>query len=224
MIVNTMTLQEIYMELFKDLPSLLLRISNCKKEFRRKVLKASRFPCSASYELKTGRRKNLFILTLVAQKRGDAKLPFFNIYGIYDRPEGTYAAGLIIDDATILIYPPHFFKRYRERIVKDDKLSNKQLIHLYFTKSWMLYKVFDDGEQEELCEEFKFTMHEETSFVGVVEQGYCFGSTFGSIVVVKTIISEENIFDHKRELLHELREKYNRVKKDQGLENLISLM
>lgn len=218
MIVNSMTLQEIRLELFKDLPAVLLKISYFKKEFRRKVLKTSRFPYSVSCEVKTGRRKNFFTIILVARKRGDAKDPFLNIYGIYDRPEGSYAAAFAIRDAAILIYPPHFFKRYRERIVKDDKLSNKQLIHLYFTKCWLLYRAFAKKGHKEVYRDLEGTAKGEISFIGITEQGYCFGSTFGNIDVVKTIISEENIFDSQREYLHELREEYNKIKVEQGLD------
>lgn len=76
MIVNTMTLQEIRLELFKDLPALLIKLAYRKKEFRRKVLKASRFPCSATYEIKTGVRKNLFVMILVAKKSVKPMIPY----------------------------------------------------------------------------------------------------------------------------------------------------
>lgn len=218
MIVNTMTLQEIRLELFKDLPALLIKLAYRKKEFRRKVLKASRFPCSATYEIKTGVRKNLFVMILVAKKKREANDPLLISYGIYDRPEGSYAAAFAIHDESILIYPPHFFKRYRERIVKDDKLSNKELIRLYFTKCWLLYRAFAEKGHEEVYRDLEGTANGEISFVGITEEGYCFGSSFGKVDVVKTIISEENIFDHKKALLHELREKYNQAKQDEGLE------
>ena len=50
MIVSSMALIEIHNELFKDLATLTNKILNCHKEFRRRVLKASRYPFSYSYE------------------------------------------------------------------------------------------------------------------------------------------------------------------------------
>lgn len=218
MIVNSMTLQEIRLELLKDLPALVSRLIQYKKEFRRKALKANRFPYLATYEVKTGRRKNLFTIIFVAKKRSDAHEPFFSVYGIYDRPEGSYGAMIKIGETMLTIYPPHFFKRYRERIVKDDKLTSKQLISLYFCKCWLLCTVFPDSEDEEVYDHIEDMATEEANFIGVMEEGYCFGTAFGDINLVKTIISEEDIFDSQREYLHELREEYNKIKVEQGLD------
>ncbi|TCC99540.1 hypothetical protein [Pedobacter hiemivivus] len=214
MIVEAMTLQEIHNELFTDLPTLNGKMNHCKKDFRRKVLKASRFPYTFTYELNTPIKKNLFIVTLTALTKGNSDKPLLSVYGIYDRPEGKYAAALSVDLITTSIYPPHFFKRYRERIVKDDKLANKQLIRLYFAKSWGFYKVVANKGHEAVYNSFENSTNEEISFIAATDEGYCFGSSFGKINIIKTIISEENLFDDQKELFHKLREDYNNANKD----------
>lgn len=209
MIVNTMTLQEIHEELFKDLPALEGRIEHCKREFRRKVLKASHFPYVVTYELRTGIRRNLFMATFTANKRGKADRPLILMCGIYDRPEGSYAAVLSLDLKATSIYPPHFFKRYRERIVKDEKLTNLQLIRLYLSKCKGIYKAVADKEHNAVYHSIEYFADEEVNFVAATDEGYCFGSHFGENCVIKTIISEDDLFDDQKELFHKLREEYN---------------
>lgn len=136
MIVPSMTVQEIHKELFLDIRNLRDQVDDCRKDFKKAVLKANRYPLTKSYDCKTREKKNLFIVTLTAAKRSSWKSPILTIYSIYARPEGKYAVPLTLDMNIASIYPPHFFKRYRERIVKDESISNEELIRLYFKNDW----------------------------------------------------------------------------------------
>jgi len=213
MIVEAMTLQEIHNELFTDLPTLNARMKYCRKDFRRKVLKASRFPYTFTYELNTPQKKNLFIVTFTALTKGNSDKPLLSVYGIYNRTEGSYAASLSVDLLTSSIYPPHFFKRYRERIVKDQKLSNKELIRKYFDKTLGFYKVEANTQHKAVYDSFENSIDEEVGFIAATDEGYCFGSSLGKINIVKTIISEENLFDSQKEIFHKLRQEYNQANK-----------
>lgn len=215
-----MTLQEIHNELFNDIRNIRSKISNLKKEFGRMVLKASRYPVNSSYDCLTNIKKNLFIVNFIALKRSDWKKPMVSSFGIYNRPEGYYAAALSLDMNVTSIFPPHFFRRYRERIVKDEIMSNTDIIRRYFRNEWGLAAVVVDENFNAVYRCFeKSNNDDKVSFVGATVEGYCFGERQGNINIIKTIISEEMLFDNQKEIFFNLRkdfddankERYNRI-------------
>ncbi len=214
MVVSTMTLQEIHKELFADLHTLNPKLINEKKEFRRKVLKTFRYPYTFTFDYYTKENRNLFIISLTALSKRNAEKPLLSIYGIYARPEGSYAAALSVDFRVTSIYPPHFFKRYRERIVKDDKISNKQLIRLYFDNCCGFYGIVANEKHAAVYNIFESDDNDGVSFVGATDEGYCFGTSFGNINIVKTIVSEKMLFDDQIELFHNLRKSFNKENTD----------
>ena len=117
-----MTEQEIREELLKDLADLDKPMERFRKNFRSKVLKSYKFPVKTSYDCKSVKRKNLFVVTFTADKRGQHDNPNISMYCIYERKEGKYAAVYQPMTHKITIYAPHFFKRYQERILKDYNL------------------------------------------------------------------------------------------------------
>jgi hypothetical protein len=97
-------------------------------DFRKTVLKSSRYPLTKSYDCKTSARKNLFIASFTALKRSNWKKTILDLYGIYSRLEGNYAVVPTVDINIISMFPPHFFQRYRERIVKMGLFQTKELL------------------------------------------------------------------------------------------------
>ena len=136
MIVPSMTVQEIHKEVFDEIENLKAKLKESPEDFKKNVLRSKHFPFTKSYEFKTREKKNVFIVDFTAIKRSYWKKPILTIYGIYSRSEGKYAVALSVDLNMISIHPPHFFKRYRERIIKDDFLSNEEIIRLYFKNDW----------------------------------------------------------------------------------------
>jgi hypothetical protein len=202
-----MTVQEIHNELFADVKSLGNRMTHYREDFRRKVLKCSHFPYNYPYEYLTS-SNNPLIITFTALKRSNHKKPIISIFGIYNRREGKYAAALTIDMNITSIYPPHFFKRYRERIVKDNSIPNDALIKLYFENDWGFVGAVVD-------ENFKAVYHcfeddnkdNKIDFVCANSQGYCFGEKQGNINIIKTIVSEDMLHDNQKPLFAELKER-----------------
>ena len=125
--------------------------------------------------------------------------PILSIYGIYFRPEGKYAVALTLDMNIISIYPPHFFKRYRERIVKDESISNEDIIRQYFKNDWGLMGVVvkEDFESVYHCFE-NDNKDDKVSFVAATSKGYCFGEKQGNVNIIKTIISEDMLFENQK--------------------------
>lgn len=214
MIVPSMTVLEIHKELLDDVKSIWNKLNYHRKDFKKAVLRVSRYPLTKSYECRTKEKNNLFVATFTAVKRGDFENPILGIYGIYTRPEGNYAASLTIEQNVISIYPPHFFKRYRERIVKDELISNEDIIRLYFKNEWGFMGAFVNKELEAVFYCFEKNKDEKISFVAASSEGYCFGERQGNINIVKTIISEDMLFDNQKPLFSELKRAYIEANKD----------
>ncbi len=210
MIVPSMTVQEIHNELFEDAKNLGNKVDYCHKDFMRAVLKTNRYPYKKSYECKTKEKKNLFIVTLTAMKRSSRREPNIGIFGIYTRPEGNYAVALTLDMKITSIYPPHFFKRYRERIVKDDSMSNIDIIKHHFENGRGFIGAVVDEHFESVYHCFENdNKDDKVDFVAASTEGYCFGEKQGKINIFKTIVSEEMLFDNQKPLFDKLRNALN---------------
>lgn len=205
-----MTLNEIHNELFSDLRTLKNKIDHCHKDFKRKVLKSSKYPISHSYDCRSRFKRNLFVVNLYASKRGDWEKPLIGICGIYSRPEGNYLAALALENNMTNIYPPHFFKRYRERILKDIKSSNEEIIKCYLNRNlWGIVAAPSGAKYQGLYNIFEAEMKDtKISFVCVSSEGFCFGEKLGNINVIKTIISEEMLRDDQKEVFAKLKEDF----------------
>lgn len=215
MIVPSMTVQEIHQEIFRDFKTLRNKIDNLKNEFRRIVLKGSRYPLTKSFDIKSLEKKNLFIVEFTALKRSAWKKPILSTYGIYSRPEGKYAVTLSLDMNISTIYPPHFFKRYRERILKDETISNEDIIKHYFRNDWGFMGAFVNENFESVYHCFENDdKDDKVSFVGVTYQGYCFGEKQGNVNIIKTIIAEDMLFDNQKIVFDELKNAFKEANKE----------
>lgn len=215
MIVPAMTIQEIHKELLEDVKSLNNKMEYCKEDFAKCVLRTRCYPFAKSYDCVTKERKNFFNVTFTALKRSSRKNPMFAIYGLYVRREGTYAVALTLEMNMISIYPPHFFQRYRERIVKDDSISNRDIIKRYFRNDWGFTAsvVNENFEAVYRCFEIE-DKNDRVSFVAVTTQGYCFGERQGDVNIMKTIISEDMLHENQKPLFNKLREDLIKANKE----------
>lgn len=206
MIVPAMTIQEIYKELFEDVKNIERKLEYCRNEFRRDVLRTNKYPINKYYECRTPKKKNLFIAIFTAIKRGDNNNPIIGIYGIYSRPEGKYAATLNREKKLMSIYPPHFFDRYKERIVNNDSILPEEIIKHYFKNNWGFLATIVN---EDIVSIFRhFENDEGVDIVATTDEGYCFGERQGNITIVKTIISDDMLFENQKPLFNRLREEY----------------
>ncbi|MEO5910888.1 MAG: hypothetical protein ABIP95_08365 [Pelobium sp.] len=195
MIVPSMNLQEISKEVLEDARTFGNKLTACGRDFKKIVLHRSHYPVTKTYECKSLKRKNLFVFIFKAFKRSHFNTPFVLAYTVYSRPEGRYAVVPEIKNNRATVYPPHFFKRYRERILKEESLSIEGVIHEYFKNDWgslgrlvnkdfeAIYYVFEkDNESNKL------------SFVGINAQGYFFGEKQSHVDIIKTIVPEDMLF------------------------------
>lgn len=215
MIVPSMTVQEIHKEVFEDIKNLKNKLDEYRDDFKKAVLKTNRYPLTKSYDYKTREKNNSFIIDFTAIKRSNWKKPVLTIYGIYSRPEGKYAVVPTLDRNIISIHPPHFFKRYRERIIKDESISTEDSIRQYFKNDWGFTGSVVNSDFEAVFHCFENdNKDEKVSFVGATSQGYCFGEKQGNVNFIKTIISEEMLFEDQKALFYELKKAFKEANKD----------
>jgi len=210
-----MTVQEIHKEVFEDVKSLRSKIEECHKDFKKTVLKGSRYPLTKSYDYKTRIKKNLFIVDFLALKRSSWKKPILSINAIYSRPEGKYVVALTLEMKMMTIFPPHYFKRYQERIVKDESCSNEDIIRQHIKNNWgfMGTAVNEDFESVYHCFENN-SKNDKMNIVAATSQGYCFGNRQGNVNILITIVTEDMLFENQKLLFHNLRKAFNDANKD----------
>ena len=136
MVVDSMSIEEVAQELLSDLPNAQHIADYRYQKYKSLVLKSRQFPVIRYYECKTVQKNNRFFVNFTAMKRGQWSKPFCHYYCIYVRPEGLYCAIVGLKNDYVYIYPPHFFARYRERIIKRDDISPEDLIHLFMSRFW----------------------------------------------------------------------------------------
>ena len=215
MIVPSMTVQEIHNEIFEDMKNLKVKLEDYRKNFKKTVLKSSRYPLTKSYDFVTKEKQNLFIVDFTALKRSNWKKPIISIFAIYSRPEGKYAVAPSVDMKITTLYPPHFFKRFRERIIKDESISNEDLIRHYFKNDWGFMGAVVNKDFESVYHCFENDNKDDVvSFVGVTSQGYCFGEKQGNVNIIKTIISEQMLFENQKPLFQDLKNSFKLANKD----------
>lgn len=211
MIVPSMTIQEIHKEVFEDVRSLKDKIDPLHIDFRKVVLDGKRYPLTKSYDYLTTEKKNLFVIDFTALKRSDWKKPVLSVYAIYSRPEGKYAVSLTLDMNLISIYPPHFFQRYQERILKDRSITSDVLIRQYFKNSWGFMGAVINENFESVYHCFENNEKDKVDFVAATSQGYCFGEKQGNVNIIKTILSEDMLFENQKAIFYDLKIRFNKA-------------
>ena len=195
-----MTIEEVAQELLSDLPNAQRTAGYRFQTYKSLVLKSKRFPLIRYYECKTVQRKNRFFVSFTALKRGNWDKPYCHYYCIYARPEGLYCAVVGMKEEYVYIYPPHFFARYRERIIKSEDISPEDLIHLFMSRFWGNFShVITPEDIEDISQWDQLSEEGAIDFVGTCPDGVIFGQRTKNVVMNKTIISESMLFPNQVE-------------------------
>jgi len=207
MVVPKMTFEEIQNEIYKEISSVIAKVLRFIDDYKKVVLKTSKFPLIKYYTFTT-KNKNTYIAQYIYKKRGKWDDPRFSVHCIFPKAEGNYLIGLDLYSRSITIYPPHFFRRYRERIVKDFDMSNDDLIKIFIsnTKGSISTAITEDFKAIPLNTENGVLENDEIyNLVHVNEQGFCFGEYIGRNKIIKTMVSEEMLFDNQKELFKNMK-------------------
>lgn len=121
MFTRNMTPEEIDREMQADMENVRLKMDHMKPEFRRRVLKAAKFPVKMRYEQHTKRGNRWLVELSALSKKNVGELTMFAICCVRETPMGKW---VILPSLTRhngverwkpFIIKPHFFSRYRER-------------------------------------------------------------------------------------------------------------
>ncbi|HBG40249.1 MAG TPA: hypothetical protein DDW85_02395 [Porphyromonadaceae bacterium] len=144
MIVYGMNEKEVSDEVLRDLKNVYRYEDAKRNKFRRRVLKATTFPVYYCYTY-ISPLKNKWVVILEARNKNEVldkcRVTFS---ATYNTPHGIYSILVtFIDGRPVLcFYPPHFFRRYKERSGKDK--TGIDLIVDYFTyNSGCLFRAID---------------------------------------------------------------------------------
>lgn len=155
MIVATMNEQEIIREVLGDMVNAFRWEDRNHNRFRRLVLKSTRFPVYSHYSY-TSPKKNKWLILLQAQNKkefGDNSRTTY--VATYNSPHGIYAimVSFINENPHLIFYPPHFFRRYRERMDLDLH-GDELLVEFFRYNSGYVFEHYlkDSGGGEKILE------------------------------------------------------------------------
>jgi len=187
MIVPAMSVTEIYKELARDYDYCVSRIQRDMNQYRRAIIKSSKFPMCFKPIDYVAPSRNHFIILVEAKSKRDASDPFITFVGYYLRPEGIYAAMAFPTsggEKRIFLYPPHFFERYKERYLKEE-VTTLDSIKTYFKINSANILEFTEGDK----------------FRGSCNQGFVFGEKLlTNVFIIKTFVSNEMLKGEQIEL------------------------
>lgn len=203
--VSRMTEEKIRKEVIEDQKLTIPKIDIYKKRFRSVVLRSSTFPVSVFYECNT-ESKNHILIGFNATKRGQHSNPNIGMLCIYKRREGKYAA-VWTYTGRIIIFAPHFFQRYEERVLNECNLSREEVIKKYFISNWAQVGVEINDEIESVFHCFEGHYNDEVvSLVFATADGYCFGENHDKVSIIKTIITEDMLSERQKKLFPAIRD------------------
>ena len=205
MIVPTMSDEEIYEEIKKDFFNLDDKIRYSENKFQSALKKATRFPFVQTYPYETRERHNRYVITFTARELSDYNHPLVSVHCLFRDKSGEAAAAINWETGTVMMYQNHFFRRYRERVIKDAGVSIQDTIERFFSKEWSLFGVKITQELEDVfhCFEGHYT-DDRVDVLVCVEEGYAFGCKKENLFIMKTIITSEMLSDRQRALFPKL--------------------
>lgn len=131
MLVPSMTLNEMYDELYRDYSDIVDRLPRWIAAFRRPAMKALRFPFRMNFEYEGKHTRNRFKVIFTAECHANFDNPRVNIYTTF-RHEGGVSAVLLMNHADgvmkMFFYTPHCLNRYAERRMKDRSITIDECI------------------------------------------------------------------------------------------------
>ena len=219
-----MTLEEIARQYMGDFPNFIAKRHSFQPKFETLVKRSSRYPVTAQYEYISHRypvtaqyeyishtNKNRYFFCYSAFKRSDWKAPHCNVVGVFEGEGGKYAVVSANMKQAVIIFTPHFFARYRERILGGEDIHGDDLIKRFFKRNQRFVKAEMD---ERFARAYrKYENDESVSYAARVNEGNVFLKIYsGYIVLCKTILSDEMLKNDQVEAFGELKSQYEELK------------
>lgn len=170
MLVDTFSDIEIRKEVQKDQRDLMDFFDSIveRADYQRKVKKAVRFPFVywATYKSRRGNKYKI-IVTPTDKKRGLIN-PILSVYTSLNKREGIYIVRYDWVQDNVSIFTPHFFRRYRERFLKDDTLSSEEVRDKFLLRNQNLSSTNkEEGEDIGTCKDGYVYIRRKDKFTNV---------------------------------------------------------
>jgi len=187
MYTANMTPAEISRETDAEIENIDKKVRHMANEFRRKALKATKFPMTMTFEQRTV-RKNRWIITMHApSKKSTEKGTDYSYYCISESPMGKYVYKPVqrsfADIFQTLVIKPHFFSRYRERMGLEET-GDKLIMQMMKSKNIVKTEQFErkDGS---------------LGFVMTFDDGIGLGDVLekDKVHLVRTFVPKHMLFD-----------------------------
>lgn len=214
MLLPNMTYLEVFDELNKDYDDIQQGLSKRGGEFMQLLRKTTRrYPIYQLYTYTTLERKNKVYFEFHVLRHADKGKPMYNTYFIWDSPKGKSAIMPNALDTNftrrrfglIVIYTPHLFSRYRERFIKDDRLSNEEVITSFFNKNSKTYGT--DISNELMPGSIELDDLSKPKIAYASEEGVAFGVVMEKeVIVMKTFVSYDMLYPNQQRILLPLRD------------------
>lgn len=198
MITDRMTPEEIEKDLMEDLKVVNGYVKQLVFKLRRNAIKTNmEYPHRGIYNY-TSKRKNNWILqvdVMSKQKVKDGEVSML-IACVYDTDHGKYAAVRTSNnELKFLLFPPHFFKRYRERKHLDSSILTQDLILKFFNENPGNVTYYDPA------------VDPERSVKVITKEGMLFGMLLTTqVAIIKTFVGEEQLFENQKRIKSEVNE------------------
>lgn len=221
MIVQSMSINEILKQVEEDIVS--SQFQNKHDSMIRFFTKATRYrqdyPITMSVHWTHPKSKNRWILSMRAYTQSQKRDPHWLSYCYFDLANGKYVLAPTVTlrrQQVWALHPPHFFKRYRERILKDETMTPMRVIETFLERNDSMAQRSDWMSSRN---KLSFMSNEKRDFSGKIHDGNIFGQYFdtlgyGRIFVIKTVVSDDMLFRSQRQLFDELNEKLEIMRGD----------
>lgn len=198
--------------LLADFPAILAKKPSFQARFAT-LVKRSRtkaWPLTAQYEYVHPVSGRTYLLCYTAFKRSDWDNPYCNAIGIVEGKGGLYALTTANNRQTVIVFTPHFFQRYAERILKDTEVNGTTLIRRYVSHNTrFVVKQIDERFAKAYR---KYKDDESQTWAAEVNEGHLFLKDYGGeLLVCRTIISDEMLYDNQTEAFGELKDELRRL-------------
>lgn len=171
-----MTVNDIQVELSRDYDNCLDKVEIECRKIRRTIIKSKKFPIQFEPVEFISPKQNRYLIFLEASSKKNTECPLITVVALYNRHDGLYAAAISKLHGSIIkvnIYSPHFFQRYKERILCEN-VTTRQAMKLFFRNN---NNIAGD-------------ISENNDFRASCNEGFIFGTTITyTIDIFKTIIS-----------------------------------
>lgn len=204
MLVATMNENEILNEVKLDYDNCINYFNSISNKYRRAVIKSSSFPMKFKPVEFVTKRKNKCLVFIEAKSKKDRDNLFITIMFYFNKPDGIHAVMPVPDiyGMNINIYTPHFWKRYKERFIKNQ-VSTLDAIKIYFNNNpTSTGRTIENG-----------------TIQASVQDGIIFLNRINNdISIVKTFVNREQLFENQTlddskntqqlEVINQLKKKY----------------